>query len=65
MKSNSGETPTEAKPRELSARILPYLAALAPVLIVVAVAAAYGNTLRAPFVLDDLPSIAGNSSIRQ
>jgi tetratricopeptide (TPR) repeat protein len=38
---------------------------LAPLVIIVAVALAYSNSLSGPFVLDDLPSIVGNSSIRQ
>jgi tetratricopeptide (TPR) repeat protein len=35
-----------------------------PLVVVVALAIAYRNTIRAPFVLDDLPSISSNPSIR-
>ncbi len=40
------------------------LARTFPVLIVAAVLLAYCNIFQAPFVLDDLPSIAGNPTIR-
>jgi tetratricopeptide (TPR) repeat protein len=41
------------------------MGAAVPVFIVAAVIASYCNTIGAPFVLDDLPSIAGNPSIHQ
>jgi hypothetical protein len=34
-------------------------------LIALAVLLAWGNSFRGPFVLDDLPAIADNASIRQ
>ena len=64
MKSNPGEVPIPLMNNELPSRNAAFLAAMTPLIIIVAVAAAYSNTLRSPFVLDDLPSIAGNSSIR-
>ncbi len=41
-----------------------YLAAATPLVIGASVIAAYCSTLGSPFVLDDLPSIPGNPSIR-
>jgi protein O-mannosyl-transferase len=41
-----------------------YLGVAIPLLIVAAVLVAYGNTIWSPFVLDDLPSITENASIR-
>ena len=49
------------KPNSLSPG---FAAFVPPVLVVLAVAAAYSNSFSGPFVLDDLPSIAANPSIR-
>jgi protein O-mannosyl-transferase len=65
MRSHTAEAPNQASRPEVPYRMPSYLAVMIPVLIVVAVVVTYGNTFRAPFVLDDLPSIASNTSIRQ
>jgi tetratricopeptide (TPR) repeat protein len=65
MKRYSDDAPIPVKLQEPPSRISARLGMAIPVLVVVAVAAAYSNTIWSPFVLDDLPSITGNSSIRQ
>jgi tetratricopeptide (TPR) repeat protein len=53
------------KRQETNSRTPAWLGAAVPFVIVAAVAASYCNTIESPFVLDDLPSIAGNPSIRR
>jgi protein O-mannosyl-transferase len=64
VKSKPDDVPAFARPQGPPSGIAACLAAWIPLAIVVAVIAAYGNTFQAPFVLDDLPSIVGNPSIR-